>query len=402
MAQAIGYLISPFLTRIYTPEEMGELGVYMRIVGFVSALATTRFELSLPIPKYEGHSYLLYKLSLKIARVILTGLFGLLILFYFVKPLVPSDFVFGILTIISTGFVVFINLGTNWSIRQSDYKKISRQRIVNSLTSNSLKWIFGVFSMGAFGLILASLIGFGLSSVWFIKDFFSIRKNKYSNYSSKKYVVLAKEFKHFPLVSLPHVLVDLGRDLLIAFLIVYFYGKDVFGYYNHSYMILKLPMVIVGASIGQVFFKKCSVLVNNDRSTFPLMKRTIIILLGLSVVPFSLIFFFGEEMFGFVFSEAWAKAGYFSQIMTVWLMANFLISPLSSLPLILRRQGEFFVIGLIGSILQLACFTLIPIVLGGGENSFISLLWTISISQAIFLVFVIFISLYYSKKGVKE
>ena len=92
---------------------------------------------------------------------------------YFVKPLVSSDFVFGVLTIISTGFVVFINLGTNWSIRQSDYKKISRQRIVNSLTSNSLKWIFGVFSMGAFGLILASLIGFGISSVWFI-NFFKI------------------------------------------------------------------------------------------------------------------------------------------------------------------------------------------------------------------------------------
>ena len=50
MAQAIGYLISPFLTRIYSAEQMGELGMYMRVVGFVSALATARFELALPLP----------------------------------------------------------------------------------------------------------------------------------------------------------------------------------------------------------------------------------------------------------------------------------------------------------------------------------------------------------------
>ena len=33
---------------------------------------------------------------------------------------------------------------------------------------------------------------------------------------------LASEYKQFPTVNLPHVLVDLGRDLLIALLIVVF------------------------------------------------------------------------------------------------------------------------------------------------------------------------------------
>lgn len=402
MAQAIGYFISPFLTRIYTAEEMGELGMYMRVVGFVSALATARFELALPLPKNENHSFLLYQLSVRIAKVVVLALAVLLIIFYFVKPLGINDFVFGILTIVSTVFVVYINLGTNWAIRKSQFKKISQQRIVNSLTANGLKWVFGVFSMGSFGLMLATLVGFVLSSFGFVREYFTLQNTLKENYSKKKTRILALEYKQFPLVNLPHVLVDLGRDLLIAVLIAMFFGKDIFGLFNHSYMILKLPMIIVGASIGQVFFSKCSELVQNGKSTYDLMKRTLLILLGLSIVPFSIIFFFGEPLFSFVFSADWAKSGYYSEIMTIWLMMNFLTSPLSSLPLVLQRQKEFFFIGLFASASQVICFFIFPFLWGGTENTFESMLWALSISQAIIHFAVIFITLYYSKKGVKK
>ena len=402
MAQAISYLVSPFLTRIYTAEQMGELGMYMRVVGFVSALATARFELALPLPKSENHSFLLYQLSVKIARVVVLALAVLLIGFYFVKPLGLNDLVFGILTIISTVFVVYINLGTNWAIRKSQFKKISHQRILNSLTANCLKWIFGLFSMGSFGLMLASLMGFLLSSFGFVREYFILQSTLKESYSKKKTRLLAAEYKQFPMVSLPHVLVDLGRDLLIAVLIALFFGKDIFGLYNHSYMVLKLPMVIVGASIGQVFFNKCSVLIQNGNTTYDLMKRTLLILFGLSIVPFSIIFFFGEPLFSFVFSADWAKSGYYSEIMTIWLMMNFMISPLSSLPLVLKRQNEFFFIGTFASVTQVFCLFIFPFLWGGSEEVFELMLWALSISQALILLGVIFIMLFYSKKGLNK
>ena len=63
IAQAVGYLIAPILTRLYTTAEMGELGFYMRLTGFISAIATLRYEAALPLPKLDGHSFLLYRLS---------------------------------------------------------------------------------------------------------------------------------------------------------------------------------------------------------------------------------------------------------------------------------------------------------------------------------------------------
>ena len=67
LSQIISYSISPILTRIYSTEEMGDLGIYMRVVGFISALATARYEMSLPLPKNDSHSFLLLRLSIRIA-----------------------------------------------------------------------------------------------------------------------------------------------------------------------------------------------------------------------------------------------------------------------------------------------------------------------------------------------
>ena len=83
LAQVIGYLISPILTRIYSTEEMGDMGVYLRAVGFIAALGTLRYEMAIPLPKNDAHSFLLYKVSLRIAGYILLACTCIGILYLF-------------------------------------------------------------------------------------------------------------------------------------------------------------------------------------------------------------------------------------------------------------------------------------------------------------------------------
>lgn len=402
LAQAIGYLISPILTRIYSTEEMGDMGVYLRAIGFIAALGTVRYEMALPLPKNDSHSYLLYKVSLKIAIYILIACTILGVLFLFTQPFSWGQVGFVSLTLLGSLVMVFINLGTNWAIRKKQFRVISISKMINAISSNGLRWLFGLIGFGSFGLILATFLGFLLSSFSFLKDFKSLNAN-YKHYESPgKTAVLLSEYKQFPLVSLPHVLMDLGRDLLIASLIIYFFSKDVFGSYNHSYTILRLPLMVIGTSIGQVFYNRCSEIVNEGKSIYPLIKKTMLILIALSIVPFGLIFIFGEPLFGFVFSATWRESGYFSEIMTPWLMMNFIISPVSSIPMILNRQKEYFIIGLIGTFMQLFCFGILPLILGTSKDAFVTILWVMSISQALFLVFGVYYALYISKIGVKQ
>jgi O-antigen/teichoic acid export membrane protein len=402
LAQAIGYLISPILTRIYSTEEMGDIGVYLRAVGFIAALGTVRYEMALPLPKNDSHSFLLYKVSIKISLYILLACSILGVLYLLSQPFSWYQFGFVVFTLLGSMMMIFINLGTNWAIRKKQFRVISISKMINAFTSNGLRWIFGLIGMGSFGLILATFLGFLFSCFSFLKDFKLLRSFYKRNHSPSKTAVLLKEYKQFPLVSLPHVLMDLGRDLLIAALIIYFFSKDIFGSFNHSYTILRLPLMVIGTSIGQVFYNRCSEIVNEGKSIYPLIKKTMLILIALSIVPFGLIFIFGEPLFGFVFSDTWRESGYFSEIMTPWLMMNFIISPVSSIPMILNRQKEYFIIGLIGTFMQLFCFGMLPLILGTSKDAFVTILWVMSISQALFLVFGVYYALYISKIGVKQ
>lgn len=402
MAQAVGYLVMPFLTHLYTDEQWGDWGLYTRIVAFVSTVATARYELSIPLPKHDGHSYALYKLSLYISRIILLLSVLLAVAYLLIEPSGWNDIWFVIATIVSIFFVVYINLGTNWAIRTKAFKKISFQQMTNSISANGFRLLFGWMNFGSLGMVLGTTIGYAVSSFGFVKDFLHLDKVKYKNYTKKKQRALLREYREFPTVNLPHVTVDLGRDLLVAAFIAHYFGKGIFGQFNHSYLILKLPLVVVGVAIGRVFYQRCVELVNDRKSTLPLLRRTLGTLFLLSIIPFSIIFMFGEPMFAFVFGEEWGNSGYYSEIMAIWSLMLFLVSPLSSLPLALRRQKEFFILGLFGSVIQLFSFGVLPMLWGTSDEAWIGILWFVSIAQSCYFLVVCIFTLYYAGKGVKS
>lgn len=401
IAQVFSVLISPILTRIYTPEEMGDLNIYLRAVGFLSAVATARYELSLPLPKKEEHAYLLYRLSIRISIYVLLGSCFLFFVYFLFTKFDVKTVNLAVFTLISSVFLVLINLGTNWAIRKKQFKKISTSRMLNSISSNLLRWLFGAMGMGSFGLLIASLVGYVLSSLTFFKEWFKIDKANRSFRSDGKTKVLMNTYREFPAINLPHVMVDLGKDLLLAFFMVFFFSKDVFGWYSHSYAILQMPISIIGISIGQVFFNRAAEIVNNGGSTLGLLKKTIGVLFAISIIPFTVLFFFGTPMFSFVFGKEWAQAGHFSEIMSIWFFMNFLNSVISTLPTILHRQKQFFYLGILSAAIQLFCFGALPILIGRTDQDFIKIIWIVSIAQSVFFCFVLFAMFRFAKAGYK-
>jgi O-antigen/teichoic acid export membrane protein len=402
IAQVFSVLISPILTRIYSPEEMGDLNIYLRAVGFLSAVATARYELSLPLPKKEEHAYLLYRLSIRIAVYVLLGSCFLFFVYFLFTEFDIKSVNLAVFTLISSIFVVLINLGTSWAIRKKQFRKISTSRMLNSITSNLLRWLFGFLGMGSVGLLLASLVGYIIASFTFFKEWMNI--DKYHRYfrSDAKTKVLMNTYREFPSINLPHVMVDLGKDLLLAFFMVFFFSKDVFGWYSHSYSVLQLPIAIIGTSIGQVFFNRAAEIVNSGGSTLGLLRKTVGVLFAVSIVPFTVLFFFGTPMFSFVFGKEWAQAGNFSEIMSIWFFMNFLNSVISTLPTILHRQKQFFYLGILSALIQLFCFGALPLLIGHSDQDFITILWSVSIAQSIFFCFVMWVMFRFAKAGLKS
>jgi O-antigen/teichoic acid export membrane protein len=386
LSQLISLFLSTRVTREFLPEETADLGLFLRIVGVGAALATLRYEMALPIPKNDTHSFRLYRLAFFVTLIITAVSFVIL----GISSIFVSDWemaLFLLLIPVGLFFTSVLNIGTNWAIRFKKFSEISYTNVTNSTFSGGLKWLFGVMNTGSIGLIVATILGLFISSFWYLREFFRSRKLFNVRMRSKRNYAMALQYSEYPKINLPHVLMDLGRDLLVATIILQLYSKTDFGSFDHSYRMLRLPLILVGMSIGQVFFQRVAERVNNKLVVLPDIRKSILMLSLLSIVPFGVIFFFGDDLFAYVFSEAWRQSGEFAEILTPWFMVNFIVSPLTSLPLVLGKQREFFYIAIFGSTMILLAISL-PYYLY--DASMETTLWILSISQVFYRIFLIF------------
>jgi O-antigen/teichoic acid export membrane protein len=394
VAQVINLGLNIVIGWIYNPEEVAELEMFSRIMAVGAALATAKYELSLPVAKTTSNAYRLYLVGLRMTMNVT--------LISFVAVLVPilwsrssNEVLFYLLLPISIALTAFYNLGTNWGIREKIFSSISYSKVANSSIGGSVKVLFGWLGLGYIGLIIGTTVGLIVANLWFLRDFLRAKKSHRIALKSPRNFLLAKEHKAFPKVSLPHTLMDLGKDLLIAFMIMEFFTKNDLGYYGLSYRILRMPLLLVGLALSQVFFQKCSEKYNKGEDILPLITKALKLLILISIIPFAFIFFFGGDLFAFVFSEKWRGAGEFSQIMAPWFLMNFLVSPISFLPIVLGKQREFFRIGAIGTITMIISI-FVPAFFF--EVDVKTMLWAMSLSQVAYFVFVIFKIFQFVKK----
>ncbi len=353
IAQIITYALSPLISRLYSPSEMSFLTLFIRIISFLAVLSTARYEIAFPIPKRDEHAFTLYKSTFLFSVFIslISILFVLIIDYYDIK----QEFLNPILYYIPIGIflVAYNNQGLNWAIRIRDFKAINLSKILQSSFNSILCVLVGFMSFGVNGLLISFLVSLLLSNYPFIKVFIE-KKISYKNFNSiGRNKVMLKLFSEFPKINLPHVLMDLTKDLIIAFYLIYKFDKEVLGLFDLSYRMLRIPIGLIGVSISQVLFKNTIDLAAENKNIYKTVRNTISILFLISILPFGVLYFYGEEIFSFIFGEVWREAGVYSEIMAPWLMINFILSPVSQIPTVLKKQKMFFLLSAISTIMLL-------------------------------------------------
>ncbi|MDX1445046.1 lipopolysaccharide biosynthesis protein [Lishizhenia sp.] len=396
LAQLINMLLTPVITRLFSPDELGELGYFVRWATFVSSVASARYELAISLPKSHAHGFQIFRIALQISSLTL-----LLVLvgggtYYLFSGMDGYTLFFVVSLVLACFGIIFRMIGTNWAIKTKSFKRISASKITEALGVTGFKIFAGLMNWGVVGLIIATVLGIFASAILFVINFFKERKNPDYKSSKAKRFVLMREYVDFPKVNLPHIIIDTGKDLLMAYLIVELFDKATFGSYDHSFRMLRVPLMFIGASIGQVFFQRASESFAAKKEIYPLLKRTTILLTLLSLVPFGLVFVFGEQMFFWVFGEEWGESGKIAEAIAPWLMINFIASPISTIPLVIKKQATFFWLGLGASLIQLIGFGLLPFI--SVFNNYLEYFNVVGWSMAVFLLFTVI----YKLKLVKE
>lgn len=332
VAQVIRLLASPVLTRLYTPEAFGLFATFMAFVVSLMPGITGKYETALVLPKRNSRAVHLFGVAVWFSLVVFI-LFILILLFFQEIMLQRFDAV-GLEGWIYLAPVVLLfgglfNLGQFVAIRSDRYRVMAHSKVIMAITTVAINILLGLMGVGFQGLLLGSLVGFIVASVYLYSDnFVSLLKGCFSGVRKK--IVLAKHYSDFPIYNASSGILDGITVSLPVFFLSYYYSVEVVGYYALVMNVLIVPKRFFASAVSQVNLKKIVECINTGRPIEPYLYRLSAAILLMSLPPSIVLMIWGPEIFSFVFGDVWEEAGRIAQILAIALAFKLVSSTLSS------------------------------------------------------------------------
>ncbi|MFO7320936.1 MAG: oligosaccharide flippase family protein [Chloroflexota bacterium] len=337
--QVLTTLVSPIITRLYTPSDYGIFSAFSSISTILLAINSLRYELAITLPRDDEKAANLLALCLLLV-VLSSGVFwaALWLLRDHIGVWTNTPEIAGFLwlmpvTLIGAGSYQALSY---WAIRKKSFGVLARTKIVQGVGTVVLRIALGVLQTGAIGLIISQI--FSLSAgIW------SIVSGDYRTllYSIRweRMVTVAKEYRRFPLISAWSSLLNTAGLQLPTLFMLALYGPVAGGVFALGLRMVQLPAHLVGSSVAQVYLGTASEIKNQAPAQLkPLFIRTTRRLFLVGLVPIVLIVLFGPEVFSLVFGAEWQAAGQYVRLLGPAILIQFVISPISQTMIVLERQ----------------------------------------------------------------
>jgi len=382
IAQVLPIAFTPILTRLFSPEEFGVFAFYVSIISFLLVISSGRYEQAIVLPKEDKDAINVFGLSFFILIVYVLSIS--LFLFFFTdyirisldKPeLDPWIWLIPVCVFFASSYRIF----TYWSNRKKRFSKTSLSvmtqtssrvfvQIVGGMKRfstlvhdlgliNFMKSIFdknyvlpiGVTPLGVGSFVLSYFVGFFIGTIVFLFSFLKHDWKKLEFVNRKSMIKQAIIYKKFPKINSLHALGDEFKNVGVNTVLIYSFSDVILGFYSMTFRIIRAPLSVIGNSFAQVFYQKSAEMYADNRNLVPLIKSTVKKLSLIALPIFLSILLFGPYMFGFVLGEKWKIAGEYAQYLTPWLFLNFTIAPIQQIAVILNKQGQIFLLSLIGN-----------------------------------------------------
>jgi len=382
LAQIIPILITPILTRIYTPSEFGIYSFFMGIIMVLSNITNLRLEIPIIIPKTKIKSNDYFKLSFYIN--ILFSVVSLITIFLFgdlIIKLLDVDINFYYLLLVP--FLTFI-IGVNKSLyyfvnKLGKYNKLSLSPIVRSSITNISNLIF---SFSTYGLLIAQFFGRIATLIFLI---FNEKIN--FTFNSKTLRKDLKLNRTYVTTDTPAALISSLNSNGISVFATPIFGTLIGGYFALVNKFIGTPINLISKSFLDVFKKEAAheyQIKGHSKVTFTKVFKGMIVL---TIIPFIFFFLYSEEIFVLFFGDKWLQAGYFAKILTPMIFLKMLSRPVSFMFYIVNKQH----INLIGQLINFL-FLLISVAVGLSLNSPLYFVYTLSLLFSLFYAAYIFLS----------
>jgi len=346
--QMVSLLLSPVLTRLYSPQQFGVLSVYTALLTILVVVASLRYELTIPMAVTDEDAVNLVALC---ACVLFgtTALIGVAAYSFPEEALealwptpINSDYVASYRSLFIVGFLclggyyIALYLGT----RQAAFSAIARTRLYQGVVGPTSQIGLALLGAGAPGLLIGSILGQSAGTFGLFHRLLRSPGALAGRISWRKMIVLAKRFRRFPLIASWAALIDsAGGSQLLYLLVSVSYSAKIAGFIFLAERVVARPLSMVGTSILQVFMGEAGKTVSADprrlRTRFyQVVSRQFCLALGWILVSNVV----AALVFPKVFGAQWADAVTYLQAMSIGYLAQAIVLPVFHTLQILEKQ----------------------------------------------------------------
>lgn len=337
-AQILSIIAAPLLTRLYMPSDFGVLAIYSALLAVYVVIASLRYELAILLPESEGEAVSLVLLSflVTVASTIICAVavhyLGDWMASIFGEPALASH-----LWLLPAG--VFLGGGYKtlkyYALRKKRYADIALTGFSQKISIILIQCVG--YKLGGLALVLGQAFGQGVGNLRLGKLLWGELKSHGT--SIQLIFTSAIRYKRFPLLDTWGALFNVLGTQSVPLMLAVVFGPLTAGLYALAHRVLILPMGFIGAAIGNVFFSSASDALR-DGSLNVLFQKNFDKLAAIAMPPALYLFVCGEDAFRFIFGNEWAMAGKYASVMSIWLLAQFITAPLTSLFTVLEKQAH--------------------------------------------------------------
>lgn len=338
IAQVIGFICMPILTRLYVPQDFGTLGVFSQIVTALSIVMTMRYEYLINLPKEDYDADLLLRLILVMCAfwIVVGTPMAYLVGKNIGATLNSTDIGNWLVMAPLAASLLSLSIAIqNRTQRRGNFKNSGISEVYSKV-GYGITGIFGSYITPApAGLMLSQMTGHFVKIAWLIcnKDVTDERDKKFDILEAKTTALMYSRLSGALVFS--HIMLTLTGGIPL-FLISKMYGGEILGQFTLVMATLYLPTGLIGNAVGQVYYQAAADRWVGGRNFDDIWKSSAKWLFVFGVIVFVAIATISPWAYPFIFGKQWAAAGEYAVLMSLGAFFSFVTSPLDRASLVVN------------------------------------------------------------------
>ncbi|MBR1792137.1 MAG: lipopolysaccharide biosynthesis protein [Bacteroidales bacterium] len=354
IAQAIGLLIYPLLTRLYDTADFGLFNLFLSIGGIFVLLATGQYEYAIVLPRSNRQA----AWSLHCGLLTTAGVTTLCLLFLpFAKPiaaLFDSTTLSGCLWmmplyVLSMSLWALLNY---WLSRHERFDRVSSYQVDQSLLNAGIKlgcgWLHAPSGL-IYGSVFAPMTAL-IITLW------RMPRQLWNNLCSinlRGIRSAAYRYRNFPKYTLPKSLIDSLSSNLPLLVMAPAFGLTTVGYVGMALTLSFRPVNIICSSINQVFYQRAASLIQQRQSPLNMCWNYVKTTLAVTLPIFALLYLCLPSLCDWLLGDGWSTTGQYIRLMLPWLLMVLVSNAINFIPDLFGQQRGLLLLFLGRLVLQI-------------------------------------------------